>query len=57
MVNHTGKEYEKIYICIIIESVCSIPETNTTLQINYTSIKTLFKINQMFSYAGDLASV
>ena len=57
MVNRTGKEYEKKYICIIIESVCSIPETNTTLQINYTSIKTLFKINQMFSYAGDLASV
>ena len=27
-----------VYICIT-ESLCCTPETNTTLQINYTSIK------------------
>ena len=47
----------KKYVYIIIEPVCSTPETNTTLQINYTSIKTRFKISQMFSYTDDLASV
>ena len=32
VINHKGKEYEKefIYICIT-ESLCSTPETNTTL--------------------------
>ena len=29
---------KNIYICIT-ESLCCTPETNTTLQINYTSIK------------------
>ena len=39
-------EYIYSYICIylviytyVYESFCCIPETNTTLQINYTSIK------------------
>ena len=40
IMNHNGKEYEiqytHIYIHIIIaESLCHIPETNTTLYVNY----------------------
>ena len=35
------KESEKQDVCVT-ESLCSIPETNTTLYINYTSIK-IFK--------------
>ena len=39
MINHSQKEYEKnVYICIT-ESLCCIAEMNTTLYINYTSIK------------------
>ena len=39
-----GKELEKEYLSIylsiyITESLCCTPETNTTLYINYTSIK------------------
>ena len=30
VINHTGKEYEKVYICIT-ESLCSTAEINTTL--------------------------
>ena len=48
VINHSGKEYEKEYIYIYIyiyiytyitESLCCRPETNTTLYVNYTSIK------------------
>ena len=47
MINHDGKEYEKEYIYIYIyiyyiyipESLCCMAEINTTLEINYTSIK------------------
>ena len=39
-INHNGKEYEKECIDIYItESLCCIAEINTTLYINYTSIK------------------
>ena len=35
-----GKESEKLYIHThIMKSLCYMSETNTTLQINYTSIK------------------
>ena len=38
-INHSGKEYEKkIYMCIT-ESLYCTAEINTTLSINYTSIK------------------
>ena len=42
VINHNGKEYERIciYMCIT-ESLCCTAEINTTLQINYTSIKFL----------------
>ena len=41
-----GKESEKVYLYIyreryITESLCCIPETNTVLYINYTSVKGL----------------
>ena len=39
---HNGKEYEKI-ICIT-ESLCYIAEINTTLQINYISMKKEFHL-------------
>ena len=38
IVTYNGKEYEKEYVCIT-ESLCAMLETNTTLQINYTSAK------------------
>ena len=38
IISYNGKESEKEYIQIITESLCCTPETNTTLQINYTSI-------------------
>ena len=38
IINHHGKGNEKEYVCIT-EPLCWIPETNTTLQINYTSLK------------------
>ena len=38
VINYIGKEYEKEYVCIT-ESLCSTAVINTTLQINYTSIK------------------
>ena len=46
IINHNGKEYEKnlsiyhlsIHTCIT-ESLCCTPESNTTLEINYTAIK------------------
>ena len=38
VINHIGKEYEKEYVCIT-ESLCSTAVINTTLQINYASIK------------------
>ena len=40
VINHSRKEYEKecVYICIT-ESLGCIPEANTTLQVNYTSMK------------------
>ena len=42
IINYNGKEYEKYYTYItyvcITESLFCIPETNRTLQINYTSI-------------------
>ena len=38
-INHNGKEYKKnVYICIN-ESLCYTAEINTTVLINYTSIK------------------
>ena len=38
-INHSGKEYKKkIYMCIT-ESLYCTAEINTTLSINYTSIK------------------
>ena len=30
VINHNGEEYEKEYICVS-ESLCCIPESNTTL--------------------------
>ena len=46
---YMGKESKKrmdIYICVCItDSLCCTPETNTTLQINYTAIKNLTKKN------------
>ena len=57
VINHNRKVYEKniyihtyiyiyiyihIYICVA-ESLCYAAEINTTLQINYTSIKDIFK--------------
>lgn len=36
--NHNGKEHEKTHT-YITESLCCIPETKTTLEINYTSVK------------------
>ena len=40
VINHNGKEYEKEYIYVYTsESLCCTAEINTTLQINYTSIK------------------
>ena len=41
--SHNGKEYDTVCVCVCIcktESLCCIPETNTTLQINYASLKT-----------------
>ena len=48
-VNHNGKEYEKeyiyMYVCVysihmcVTESLCCTAEVNTTLEINYISIK------------------
>ena len=39
VINHNGKECEKEYEYIhITGSLCCIPQTNTTLLINYTSI-------------------
>ena len=35
---YKGKEYKYIYACVT-ESLCCIPETNTTLLINYTTIQ------------------
>ena len=35
VINHNGKEYEKEKRT---KSLCCIPETNTTVQINYTSV-------------------
>ena len=40
VINRNGKEYEKMYIyTCITESLCSAAEINTTLYINFTSIK------------------
>ena len=44
VMTYNGKEYETVYIYIYIyvcicESFCFSHETNTTLQINYSSIK------------------
>ena len=41
VINHNGKEYEKEYIryICITELLCCTVEINTTLEINYTSIK------------------
>ena len=39
MINHNGKEYLKSECMFITESLCSTAEMNTTLSINYTSIK------------------
>ena len=39
VITYNGKESEKVYIYIHIYTFCCTPETNTTLKINYTSIK------------------
>ena len=40
VISHNGEEYDKecIYICIT-ESLCCTAEINTTLLVNYTSMK------------------
>ena len=38
MINHHGKEYEKICV-YITESLCCLPEPDTALQINDTARK------------------
>ena len=38
VISHNGKGYEEGYM-YITESLCCTAEINTTLQINYTSIK------------------
>ena len=58
-----GKESEKEYVCIYIctnmhthththkyktELLCCIPETNITLQINYTSMKNFNLIKKFY---------
>ena len=43
VITYNGKESEKEYMYVhmyVTESLCCTPETNTTLQINCTSIKT-----------------
>ena len=46
MIRHNGKEREKEYIdTYITKSLCCTAETNTTLCINYTSIKYILKIS------------
>ena len=41
VINHNGEEYIYIYIVCVCttESFCCVAKINTTLQINYTSIK------------------
>ena len=43
MINHNGKEYKKRMYIHITELLCCIAEMNTTLEINYTSIKNVLK--------------
>ena len=43
VINHNGKEYEKEHICTIESFSCSA-EMNTTLYINYISIKIFKKV-------------
>ena len=47
LINHNGKEYEKEYI-YITKSFCYTPETNTTLQIKYACMLSLFSWVQLF---------
>ena len=42
-VNHNGKDTKKNACLCITESLRCIPETNTILQINYTSMKNQLK--------------
>ena len=45
MINYNGKEYFKnVYMCKT-ESLCCTAEINTTLQINYISVKILKQKN------------
>ena len=38
-----------VRVCVSTESLCCIPETIKTLQINYTSIQNIFPISPFFS--------
>ena len=47
VITSNGKEYEKEYIrTYLTESLCRTTEANTTLSINYTSIKKIFLKNK-----------